>query len=913
MKTKMKEVRPVRSKSYLKHKLVSAGAMLLVSAIMMVSSSYAWYVLSTAPEVSNIKTQVGANGALEIALLNEESWTDLSLLDMGDIDESLTDQDLRSALTANLTWGNLVDLDDAAYGLDKIILNPSRLYIEQDGDDYKVNSVMLKTPIYGADGRVQGLDKEKAVAWTYRDGTFSNPDGYGVRAVGTSASMSVFQLGMNAARSALVTYSSAARTAASNILQETGGSLAGIVVDYAVSSKTEGFTKSDVQNVLELAEGLQSALAEIETALRQVFAGYITTTAAAAEGVTSDNYATKLAEINDPATTFDALMAAYPGIADVVPNISAYIDKYTADETNVENAITSCEEMIEGEATSFTWSQLASIIYPLVDTEAMQVNGKDIDTLKKELIGEDGAINFDGALALVQGGLTISVPTGSGILSNIADFAGDYKATVPVSVNATIGGKPLSVDGVEVLMTTVAVNPSHLTAAGNGLKGATVAEASGSNSITDYYGYAIDLAFRTNAVESNLLLQTEGTNRIYDGDTQNPTLQGGGSYMSFTTSAGLSATKMVKLMRGIRVVLAEPQLDGTMKILAIAALDCTLGKDVYTELTDEAKVETGMYAYLDGSAGTYQNSDLIDVNAYNALPDTSNVIFDPITGKVTAKLYIYSFEMTKSTTTDASGNVVDRVDEDGKNLYTGGLTLKSKVADGVITALTQDLVQKVTALVYLDGSVVNNSTVAANSMHSMTGTLNLQFSSSAELLPADNTQLRTDTSGVSYTELSGEVYESGYLGYAGKLGKIKDGYSIFTGTNDKLYFRETANEEAAYTELTMTNIATVIEEVTLTVTPNPEVSLAVDETVEMTVTLSDESLRDKVIGGGIGYNAGSITANKEDGNYFEYSITGTNAGTSYFEASLIIEIGSEEFEIESNQVNVTVTDAESGA
>ena len=160
MKTKFKEVRPVRSKSYLKHKLISAGAMLLVSAIMMVSSSYAWYVLSTAPEVSNIKTQVGANGALEIALLNAESWNNLDLLDMGDIDESATAENPIAATVANLTWGNLVNLDDASYGLDKIILNPARLFIMPDGDGYKVNSVPLKTPIYGEDGRVKGAQHQ---------------------------------------------------------------------------------------------------------------------------------------------------------------------------------------------------------------------------------------------------------------------------------------------------------------------------------------------------------------------------------------------------------------------------------------------------------------------------------------------------------------------------------------------------------------------------------------------------------------------------------------------------------------------------------------------------------------------------------------------------------------------------------
>ena len=100
MKQFLKEVRPTRTKSYLKHKLISATAMLLISAIMMVSSSYAWYVLSTAPEVSNIKTQVGANGALEIALLNEDSWGNLDLLDMGDIDESLSEEEAASAAAA---------------------------------------------------------------------------------------------------------------------------------------------------------------------------------------------------------------------------------------------------------------------------------------------------------------------------------------------------------------------------------------------------------------------------------------------------------------------------------------------------------------------------------------------------------------------------------------------------------------------------------------------------------------------------------------------------------------------------------------------------------------------------------------------------------------------------------------------
>ena len=67
----------------LKRKLMSALAMLLVSTILMSTTSYAWFVLSTAPEVTGIETQVGSNGSLEIALLNTDTRTDMSLIRSG--------------------------------------------------------------------------------------------------------------------------------------------------------------------------------------------------------------------------------------------------------------------------------------------------------------------------------------------------------------------------------------------------------------------------------------------------------------------------------------------------------------------------------------------------------------------------------------------------------------------------------------------------------------------------------------------------------------------------------------------------------------------------------------------------------------------------------------------------------------
>ena len=112
-----------RGAAALRKKLFSAAAMLLVASIMLVSTSYAWLVLSTAPEVTGISTQVGANGALEIALLDTQSYSDLTRITNADIDESVT---VPPVSDSNLSWGNLVGLGDASYGLSQIVLIPSR-------------------------------------------------------------------------------------------------------------------------------------------------------------------------------------------------------------------------------------------------------------------------------------------------------------------------------------------------------------------------------------------------------------------------------------------------------------------------------------------------------------------------------------------------------------------------------------------------------------------------------------------------------------------------------------------------------------------------------------------------------------------------------------------------------------------
>ena len=141
----------------IKSKLMAAICMLLVSSIMMVSTTYAWFTLSTAPEVTGITTAVGANGNLEMALLPQDGKLTSITSQAGD--------SVKDIKARNVTWGNLVDLSDSTvYGLDKITLYPAALNLgEEDvnkdanGNPTKLETSMLKTPTYGADGRVSEL------------------------------------------------------------------------------------------------------------------------------------------------------------------------------------------------------------------------------------------------------------------------------------------------------------------------------------------------------------------------------------------------------------------------------------------------------------------------------------------------------------------------------------------------------------------------------------------------------------------------------------------------------------------------------------------------------------------------------------------------------------------------------------
>ncbi|MBR2915635.1 MAG: hypothetical protein IKC06_07535 [Clostridia bacterium] len=160
-------------KKSIRKRLCAVICLVLVAAVLVSATSYAWLVLSQAPEVTGVNTAFGANGNLEIAL-----GKNIGESTIGD------SHDKTNATIANRTWGNLIVLTDESYGLQAITLKPAIL----NSAGGAINMLHpLAYPIYGADGRVEYVYANNMFAGTYNGSQFvTTPNAYGVHGIGTT-------------------------------------------------------------------------------------------------------------------------------------------------------------------------------------------------------------------------------------------------------------------------------------------------------------------------------------------------------------------------------------------------------------------------------------------------------------------------------------------------------------------------------------------------------------------------------------------------------------------------------------------------------------------------------------------------------------------------------------------------------
>lgn len=722
----------------LKTKLMAAICMLLVSSIMMVSTTYAWFTLSTAPEVTGITTAVGANGNLEMALMPADG-------DTSKITSSAGDSKLTAPLK-NVTWGNLVDLSDDSYGLDKIQLYPSALNVEPGvaGAKDSLKEFMLQTPAYGADGRVSDL-LENTFTGIYEEGSFAPSGKLGVRAVGTASGMTDRQLSYRNASAAANTAAAKAAQLASKSLTSNGGALADVAIKKGTGSNE--FTQTDVNALYAIIDDLQKTdgvLSQIEKAYMQ----YILAFAASKENTAGDAAWSAVKNLVEAdGATLKSVIDGLAGVGVNLPSeITGFIDHYndfdSSDVDSMVDKVADAKDKLDdlGTKETYTWTELSPALNALANPDAMLVNGIKAGEIMKD-------DNMNALVSSVTGGqgLAVTMATGGGIYADIADQSGNYTANVKIQ---KIKYGTLEVGPLDAKMNTAtSVDVPYLTAAGAAVVRAGApesAEGDGAVPITDMFGYIIDMAFRTNAADSNLLLQVDAADRIYksnqngveqkgeDGETT--TTMGGGATMTFTsTTNSFGNDKVLKLMEAIRIVFFDTD---TKEIVANAKLNTAEGA---YETTADGGIKAFMQLYTMGSSTTEQTiskTDLVDGISYT--------IYYRDADMATEYCRMYTDDAGEHWGTYADGTFTENADLKNsipKVTITGNAT-EIPASSNELMPLTQNTPHKLSVLVYLDGNKVTNADVAATATTSVTGTMNLQFASSANLTPMDYTPLK---------------------------------------------------------------------------------------------------------------------------------------------------------------------------
>lgn len=746
-----------RAQYGLRGKLISAVAMLMVAVIMCVSSTYAWFTLSTAPEVTGISTAVGANGALEMKLNRTNPLSD----------------------EVNVEWGNLVDLggDSDLYGSTAITLYPSVLNLTDTG--VLTSGVPLSTPEYGSDGRVIKVDGNTSVSGTFENDVFTPDEDLGFRAVGTVSGMTPRQLAHRNAYINIVSQMSIAQKGARDSLSENGSALAAIAVKVAFGSNT-GFTRADVLGVGEMIADLEAACVSLEEAYRQAFLALAASQTVGGETDTYyQNLTTMITAKEDGAytTSLDDLYAqikttvqGQTALAGFVKGIEQYLNEtisytVTENDASVQKTVKGTRAAINAAKAEYTTllakvpndedtcddDDLMAALRPLVNTDMITVNGFAADSANKDAIA---STVFDGK------GIVVAMPSHGGVYADFADQCGNYK--VSISIDAGTISSTLKDLNINAYMETKSdQGDSYLIQTRDAVKNMNPPSDSTTKlPITEYYGYIIDLVFRTNAANSNLLLQQEAIDRIYEGN-QNEETMGGGSSMTFrSASADFGFQDVIDLMKNIRLVFFET---GTGTILKYGKLDTNL--DSIVNLGDGATAE--IYLYTPVANNQYEYTETVTVyyktvegakayytdvacTAGNEAQIPTGVTPTPAdataeTGSATynTKVTVYGKTVENVTTyyTDAGCTATATIPSGVK---------PTKVAAGedvdeenVICALTQNEEKAISVLVYLDGESIENRDVAAQAPESMTGTMNIQFASSATLVPMEYADLHT--------------------------------------------------------------------------------------------------------------------------------------------------------------------------
>lgn len=717
---------------------VSAVAMLLIVSIsMMTSATFAWVTLSRNPEISSIATTVTTNGNLEIALSGKEGLepADTTLSDGG-----------QEVTRSNLTWGNLINLSDESYNLSGISLRPAALNIN------KLDTSPVFATKYSEDGRVEGFITD--FAFTNYDSTLGEyavpkETEYGVRGVSSVTYKNITGNKFLVDQLSLIyqTYAQACtdfKVLYSN--QSYMGVVYKLVQEYAnVSLGNESQDIGDqMPALMEMMDDLVDVVKVLGTAYAEM------------ANVAYFQTLTDVAQYT-PYTVQDVIDNKIP--ADYTKHLTYYTTYRTLYSAVIRayNGLDAAAAKAE-QGQAVYWSGISTYANILCDMASAELNGYTVTGLKQ-------AIKDNLSFGLtVAGWDRVPAVIKKGVLKDIDQFlAGDFYVASNDNLAVAVSFKGVDIT-LHPYVYTAAYQSTDLNAVKDYNATETVANSGGTNlkgdaTAAETYAMAIDFWVRTN--EENALLILEGeviteekpilvvvdnngtTAELYlyeytDSEYTTQTLQvykvtENGTDTWYTVETKQPLTEVVE---NVEITESNPKLQTREVVVGYKGAN-----RVWDELDDENNAAVMLPP---GTTSTTQGSG----SCYVFYPKNPE---DMMQGLHLLSAMRIAFVEGKTLLGQAYMDVDCSYFESGR--VTVPLKLYANKAieldDGTIeseyiTRLRPNEARRITALIYLSGTGLENSDVL--SAGSITGQMNIQFGTNImELDPMDLPDMKNDS------------------------------------------------------------------------------------------------------------------------------------------------------------------------
>ena len=758
-------------KKGIKAKLMAATSLLLVSAILLSLTTYAWFILSTAPEVTEMQTTAGANGALEIALQSGET--------VNDIKNRVGDSSAVGSLKeANSTWGNVVDLSGNIYGLQGLSLLPARLNMKANGTVSKSSPLIM--PLFGQDGRISSLADLNSMYYDDQEKQYMKVGGENTRGVlvyaddesinnGTKDEKHLDRQGLiNTTRQQILELRTSLRKDLVDTMDENQQGIYTILNNTVnlkgfATSAYATFGAADYSCILKLlnnfsevqskaAKGVRHALlacaaadttnypmdetTNVSEKLSDLYAKFLTLPLGSKNGnedgdeagkTVYEIAATHKAVLEQQASANKELIAAYTSVmsaADATTDVQTRIQKaqnnLETDRAKALANLASAGNLDENQKGEFSETISASIMM-LFDWSSAVMNGIYVTdeinqrpprTLMEEMKSAVGNKYYTFCEPVnkkpEKTPTTFYMLNGSGLFSSLAELAGDFES-------GNIVGEYTTKKGTYYYVTRI--------------RASTAARPTADNLLWDYdFGYS---------TETN----TGCLQDVYEATSD---LKADGSVKYVITSAekvnayGYTIDLAFRSSESDRLILQQEAID---RVTGQAPENTPEGRLPPTSTTQgdgstvEFLLQKSAYYWQDDFETTNQRARdiakclrvvfLVDNGEWSilcvAMVDYDNIDITNLdvndTVKITGPLKLYSATRSAS----------------------GGLTLSDKT-DLSITDLTQDTPTAITALVYLDGDEVQNAFLTPDQPFSLSGSINLQFATDAkDLKPMEYT------------------------------------------------------------------------------------------------------------------------------------------------------------------------------